>query len=134
MSKEFIKSSIIRPKKFKGMEKGSLSSEDQEKFKTKPIEGLGSLVGADKIKFEPSKMPSASKSEDLGSLELYIKSNKAKPNGLGKIEIEKEDEDESEDEKSLKQAGEKYSKESPKVKKHYEEWLKSRKRLKMMGE
>ena len=160
MAKSFIGSAIMKPSKFKGSEKikssslkgieslkskpaelGSLSMKDQEKFKgaEKP-ESECSLVGANKLKYSPSSMPSAKKTnpEDMMQLDSFIKSNKMKPMKM-KMEMDPEEavhnaKEESEEGYNLSPKAKQLSEESPKIKKRYEEWLKKKKHLKMMGE
>jgi hypothetical protein len=135
MDQGFMKTAIMKSKKLKGAEKfqsaplkgiekaklggemGSISSKEMESFK-----------GAEKMK--SSLAPKATKSEDMIKLDRkvhsFIKSNKVKSKEM--------DSEESEEGYSLSPKTEDLSKESPKVKKAYEEWLKKKKHLEMMGE
>ena len=128
MSKDFIKTSIIRPKKkMEGMKKmpmqemGSIGSMEKEKF-----------ISSEKVK--PSKVPSATSSENKLKLDSFIKANTMKSKELDPEESVHNMKEEEEEGYSLSPETEKLSEESPKVKKKYEEWLKKKKHLEMMGE
>jgi hypothetical protein len=114
MDQGFMKTAIMKSKKLKGA----------EKFQSAPLKGIEkaklggemdsisskemeSFKGAEKMK--SSLAPKATKSEDMIKLDSFIKSNKVKSKEMD-------------------------SEESPKVKKAYEEWLKKKKHLEMMGE
>lgn len=133
-------SMIMKPGKLKGMDKKKPSFlKGIEKMGAMPMdmgamsaEDMGELKGAKKVK--ESSVPKAAKSEDMLKLDGFIKANKVKSKELDPEESVHNAEEEAEEGYSLDEAGKKYSKESPKVKKAYEEWIKSKKHLKMMGE
>lgn len=145
MSKEFMSATISKPKKFKGAEKVPSSELIGAKKLAMP-EFLGTssaseykeegLEGANKIKYSPSSMPKAkkAKSEDMMKLDSMMKMSKMKSGEMDPEESVHNAKEEAAEGYSLDDAGQKYSKESPKVKKAYEEWIKSKKHLKMMGE